>query len=66
MSQAKLEWIRVWNFGSHTHLIVNNKTICGRDVSNYTQEVHKFPTKKCKRCNEMAFMFSKQEKLVTA
>ena len=63
---SNLKWIRVHTFGSHTHIIVNNKTICGRDVSNYVTEVHKNPTKKCKRCLEFSMMFEPEEKLVTA
>ena len=64
MLNPKLEWNRVLTFGSHTHLIKNGKTFCGRDVSLYTTEIHKFPTKKCKRCIELAFMFE-PEKIVT-
>ena len=61
----KLIWERVHTFGSHTHLINNKKTLCGRDVSLYITEIHKHPTKKCKRCLDMAFMFEPNEKLVT-
>lgn len=54
VKSSELIWERVHNFGSHTHIIKNKKTICGRDVSMYNTEVHKFPTKKCKRCLELA------------
>jgi len=56
-------WERVHTFGSHTHIIKNGRTICGRDVSLYTTEVHKNPTKKCKRCLELAFIFEPEHKL---
>lgn len=66
IKSSKLVWERVHNFGSHTHLIKNKKTLCGRDVSMYIKEVHKFPTKKCKRCLEMAYVMNLPDKLVTA
>lgn len=64
MSKPNLVWERVFTFGSHTHLIKNKKTFCGRDVSLYTTEVHKFPTKKCKRCLELAYMMRLPDRLV--
>jgi len=63
---SKLVWVRVHTFGSHTHLIKNGKTFCGRDVSNYNTEVHKNPTKKCKRCLQFAWVEDLPETLVTA
>ena len=36
------------------HINKNKKTISGKDVSMYNTEVHKLPTKKCKRCLELA------------
>ncbi len=65
MSQnTKMIWERVYTFGSHTHIIKDGKTICGRDVSLYVREVHKFPTKKCKRCLELAFMFEEDPNIL--
>ena len=65
MPQTEMIWERVYTFGSHTHIIKNGKTLCGRDVSNYTTEVHKFPTKKCKRCIEFTYMFKPEPIEVT-
>lgn len=62
-----LQWYRVHTFGSHTHLITKDKkTVCGRDVSLYVTEVHEFPTKKCKRCEQLSWVVNLPEKLVTA
>lgn len=53
---SKLKWERVHNFGRHAHIIRNGKTFCGRDISMYVTEVQKNPTKKCRRCLDLAYV----------
>jgi len=53
MSQtSEMKWERVINFGKHTHIITEGKTLCGRDVSGSRTIIQSHPSKKCQRCNE--------------
>lgn len=57
MSLTTLDtWERVINFGRHTHIIKDEKTLCGRDTSNSRSLIQKFPQKRCKRCIEIRTM----------
>ena len=46
------KWERVCNFGKHTHIIINGKTLCGRNVAGARTIIQSHPTKKCQRCDE--------------
>jgi len=43
-------WVRVVNFGRHAHLVSDNKTLCGRNITNFETIVQKHPPKRCKQC----------------
>ena len=52
--------------GNASLIIVDDKTICGRDVSQYIKKTYKNPTKKCQRCWELHNMIKLEPMFHTA
>ncbi len=43
-------WVRVLNFGREAHLVSDDKTMCGRNITNFATIVQNHPPKRCKQC----------------
>ncbi len=54
-----VKWERVLNMGRHSHVIQDEKTLCGRDIRLSKTILRKYPSHKCMRCLTIVTMYNK-------
>jgi len=58
-----VKWERIVNMGRHSHVIDDEKTLCGRDIRLSKTMLRKYPSHKCMRCLTIVTMYKNIEQL---
>jgi len=62
--KSEEKWMRICNFGRHSHIIKEDKTLCGKDISLFNWfKQQKNPPKKCNRCLKIYEMLEFERKI---